>query len=984
MSIYTAEIQKLYISYFNRPADVAGLAYWEAQMAAGITFATVQNGFSSSAEYQAIYTAAADNDALLNTLYTNIFGRAATTADKAYWGPLLVDGTYTINTIANTLAANAGTTDLAAILNKIDAAKAFTNQLSSTSETGYVTGTAGAYATASAWLATVGATDASLVAAVGTLSATIATAVGTPVNLGQTFTLTTSTTDTVIGTAGNDTITGATGTVAATDTIIDQTTTDSDTANLVVTAAYTPSNITKVENVNIDWNAFGTATVNTTAVTGASAITLTSSKVGFLGSSAITAGASQHLVAGTGMVGTMTVTGATTAVTVDATNSKIVSVTGTGIATVNAGASTTTVTTSGFTTATIDAGTATSVTITDGAAATDATALTVNGNATIANTITGTLAVTASADTLTMNTLATAGTTINGTGAIVINSTGLTGKTVTNGIAAGAGTLTFKSSVAAGAQDVSKVSADLIEFSAGVAAVITTKNNANIKLSGDAGAATLTVTGSGTADVLNVEVTGATQTGLIQAAATETVNLTANATAVSGTDLTLATYDTKGGTLKLLGTNDVSMTNVTTGGTIDASGLTGKLTVTQVAGATHNLAVTGGSGNLSVTGTSALTETLDVVGGAGDDTVITALATGAATATLAAGANTVTANALTTGTLVVNSGAGIDTVSTTALTTGTVVLDLSDGANVVSFGGTLAGATVSVTTGAGNDSVTITSATAATDTITLALGAGTNTLNVSTDDTAGTWTVSGLTTIATGTAQAAAKVNASLLTGKTYEITGDGGTTDTLIVEIDAAGTVDFSGIVVNQTITKGMAGLKISDVFGGKDTIVGSAFADTITAAAGPNTITGGLGADTIVGGAGADKMIFGAGDSGLTATTIDKITTAFTSGSDSISFGLAASATNYLEATSTFDSANVGGDAVATVDQLLAQANAALNGTVLICVIDNANANTGGTAIAATMSYAFYDSNADGTADMAIQIVGALTAVAQADFVA
>jgi hypothetical protein len=95
-----------------------------------------------------------------------------------------------------------------------------------------------------------------------------------------------ATPDTIITTSGNDTVNGPSGTVANADLIIDQSTTDNDTANLVLNSfsaatPYTPNNITNIENVNLDWDAFGTATYNLTNVKGAKNVTLTSQKVGF-------------------------------------------------------------------------------------------------------------------------------------------------------------------------------------------------------------------------------------------------------------------------------------------------------------------------------------------------------------------------------------------------------------------------------------------------------------------------------------------------------------------------------------------------------------------------------------------------------------------------------------------------------------------------------------------------------------------------------
>ncbi|MBC3910326.1 DUF4214 domain-containing protein, partial [Undibacterium sp. NL8W] len=48
MANTAADIQKLYIAYFNRPADPSGLAYWMAQ---SFTLNQIADSFSKQAEY---------------------------------------------------------------------------------------------------------------------------------------------------------------------------------------------------------------------------------------------------------------------------------------------------------------------------------------------------------------------------------------------------------------------------------------------------------------------------------------------------------------------------------------------------------------------------------------------------------------------------------------------------------------------------------------------------------------------------------------------------------------------------------------------------------------------------------------------------------------------------------------------------------------------------------------------------------------------
>ena len=93
MGINTAAVQRLYVAYFNRPADPAGLQAWELQL--GTTAATqaqlttlANTGFSGSAEYAALY-AGQSNAQIVNNLYLNLFGRSAEAAGLLHWACLL-------------------------------------------------------------------------------------------------------------------------------------------------------------------------------------------------------------------------------------------------------------------------------------------------------------------------------------------------------------------------------------------------------------------------------------------------------------------------------------------------------------------------------------------------------------------------------------------------------------------------------------------------------------------------------------------------------------------------------------------------------------------------------------------------------------------------------------------------------------------------------------------------------------------------------
>jgi len=380
-------------------------------------------------------------------------------------------------------------------------------------------------------------------------------------------------------------VNGPTGTVVNGDLIIDQTTTDNDTANLVLTTAYAPDNITNIENVNLDWDAFGTATYNLTNVKGAENVTLTSQKVGFQGSANVTNVDGVTLTAGAGMTGTLTASGFKTG-TVEGGSAKSLVIDGTATKadnasiTVNAGAGTTSVSvgaTNGFKAATVNAGTAATIAIGDAGNATDVTNLTVNANATITNTATGKVNLTANdGNSITMNAIGAA-LDVAGTGAITLNSTGLTTETVTNNVD---GTLTVVSS-ATTAQDVSKVDASLIRFTGDVSGALTFKSGANAELTA-ASVTSATITGSAAAgESVNLKASGATIATLAAAASLETLNLTAAAPQVTGNDLTVGTLTLNSNKVVVSGTNDVSLGNVTNAGTVDASALNGEFALTQ-------------------------------------------------------------------------------------------------------------------------------------------------------------------------------------------------------------------------------------------------------------------------------------------------------------------------------------------------------------------------------------------------------------------
>ena len=119
-------VQQLYVAYFSRPADVAGLAYWTNILATNPDgYQMISANFASSAEYKAMY-AGQDNRAVVSTVYQHLFGRPAETAGVDYWAKALDNKVITIDNVVTQIAAGAQSTDKIAYDGKVAVAAVFT------------------------------------------------------------------------------------------------------------------------------------------------------------------------------------------------------------------------------------------------------------------------------------------------------------------------------------------------------------------------------------------------------------------------------------------------------------------------------------------------------------------------------------------------------------------------------------------------------------------------------------------------------------------------------------------------------------------------------------------------------------------------------------------------------------------------------------------------------------------------------------------
>ncbi len=134
MGQYTQSIQQLYVSYFSRPADAAGLQYWEdfAEQHKG-DLSQISHAFANSAENLA-RLAEKDSLQIVDEMYVSLFGRHAEAGGLKYWADLLDQKAISQEHIVEALSAGARGNDAAALQNKVMAAIAFTAALDTPAE----------------------------------------------------------------------------------------------------------------------------------------------------------------------------------------------------------------------------------------------------------------------------------------------------------------------------------------------------------------------------------------------------------------------------------------------------------------------------------------------------------------------------------------------------------------------------------------------------------------------------------------------------------------------------------------------------------------------------------------------------------------------------------------------------------------------------------------------------------------------------------
>lgn len=926
MALYTAQIEKLYVTFFNRPADFNGLIYWEDQVAkAGGNSAAVANAFSASAEYKALYDGKSTST-IIDTIYQNLFGRAAEPDGLAYWGLRLDNGTFNIGTIANSIAIGAQNADITTINNKVAAATAFTAALDTNAEIlGYEqTSVAGAQAIKD-WLKAVTSDAATLTAAQTALPAlVIATVAGASTNPGQTFTLTASA-DTFTGAAGNDTFNAnvvADGNGVATvetltslDVLAGGEGADVLNYTTVGGAALPAATISGIETINVASDGAVTANVSGANITGVTTLTAKAAA----GAVDIDTKANVTSVTVTGTATTVAIDDAGTAVT-SADKITAVSVTGnTGALTIGAGFAVDSLTSLSLAKTNQDA----TVTATAGTRA-----LTVN-----LNEVTGGIIQDNTATTLTVNAsgVKSSGVTLNAAAAtaVTIAADETLGVTDVNIAAAKTLTVTGDSLVTIAATSTVTALESVVSTGSTGGVAITAALGTGVTVTGGAGKDSVSLAASHAKAVAmgagddTVTMAGAVTTGgsVDAGEGTDTLSMTAAvAESVSAgttfeagisnfekvklgaalggqTDtIDMANLDdinyviTAGGAAAVAAVaqvSDVNLTGLTTDAGDTVSLVVGGATFTTAAGAYAN-------GNAIEV---ALATVIDadpayaaaIVGGALRITASvpgTAFVVGAATVTNAGGGTAdanptvattpVTANvaAATGGALVINNLASAGTIELTGAITAASTVAVKDAASGTSD-------ILNIKLNGANQIVNAAALTVA----------NVETINIeATDSAADTTTLDNPSAASTVLLNAAAATKIVVTGNHGVDFTGS---TLTKVVELDASGVVSvgdaagataatiaavgavtFSSVVADKavTVTTGN-GADVISVASINDatflatnvtasTISTGAGDDQITGSAGKDVINGGEGKDTITAGAEADTLTGGAGN--------------------------------------------------------------------------------------------------------------------------
>lgn len=134
MADYVNDVQELYVAYFGRPADPAGLAFWSEKLQDKVvSHDDIAAAFAQTGEYRAAY-GHLDTRAVVQEVYDNLFSRPAEETGLNFWINALDTGAMTIDNMVTMVAMGAQGTDQFAFNAKVAVAEAFTDRIDTPQE----------------------------------------------------------------------------------------------------------------------------------------------------------------------------------------------------------------------------------------------------------------------------------------------------------------------------------------------------------------------------------------------------------------------------------------------------------------------------------------------------------------------------------------------------------------------------------------------------------------------------------------------------------------------------------------------------------------------------------------------------------------------------------------------------------------------------------------------------------------------------------
>jgi len=127
-----SKVQQLYVAYYGRAGDPAGVDFWATTLDAnGGNVSEMINQFGNSDEYtNGIGTGSVTEQ--VTSLYQQMFNRAPETAGLEFWVSEISSGKRTLGEVAVAIAESALSDDATILANKVTVAEHFTAQISTT------------------------------------------------------------------------------------------------------------------------------------------------------------------------------------------------------------------------------------------------------------------------------------------------------------------------------------------------------------------------------------------------------------------------------------------------------------------------------------------------------------------------------------------------------------------------------------------------------------------------------------------------------------------------------------------------------------------------------------------------------------------------------------------------------------------------------------------------------------------------------------